>query len=183
MNFKQFNKSVSLIKIILFFEEKNLRYLIKKSDRKKFIEQYKHIYDSYVYLKKNLLGNRISVGQSKIVYESKVNPQEVIKVFYRNFEYLSITEKQNYDFLVSKKLDHLVPNMNFFDLYCVAEKVEVFEVSKQNLINRTLRRIVKDTNTRNFGLIANRQVCLDIKTLNKTYVKNNLTKLQNLRHY
>jgi len=178
VNTKNFCKNVTLNKIVCFFEDKNLRYQIKKSDRTKFINQYKNFYNDYVYIKTYLLGNRVAKGGNKIVYKSKTNPNEVIKIFQHRLEKIEI-EKQNYNFLIYHNLRHLTPTMQFFNFYCIAEKASSeFEI----VDNQLIRNIISDSYITNFGSINDRPVCLDIKTLDRNYIQKNLSELQNLRH-
>ena len=176
MNTRNFCKTVTLDKIVGFFEDRNLRYQIKKSNRERFADQYEELYNSYKHLRMNYLGEQINKGTSKIVYQSKTNENKVIKVCQKRFEGL-LREKQNYDFLVSKNLGCLVPKTEFYDFYCISEKVKT---SEKHFVDDTLRKIIKDRYPTNFGVLNNRSVCVDTKTLDRTYVEDNLSVLQNL---
>lgn len=174
------NTKISIDIILQVFENKDFRYQIKKSNRIKILEYYHDFYKEYINLKSSLLGNTIAYGGKKRVYQSKNCSNEVIKVAKKLPCRWLEEEKENYVFLTSLGLEHLLPTTKFFNFFCIAEKAE--KLSPQHDINKTLKNITTDNGLYNFGVIKESQVLLDFKRIDRSYAIKNVDRLKNLYH-
>lgn len=167
-----------LSQIVQFFENKNYRYSIKKSYRNNLNLKYRKCYELYKnFSETNTIGTIVGQGRDKVVFEYNDNNDKVIKIFYLESSFND--EQKNYNFLLSQGLDNIVPKMKFYDQYSIVEKVKG-NTPQKNVLNHMLLKVEGDPGMRNFGILNDRLVLMDLGSLNYDHINENLEILKKI---
>lgn len=163
-----------------FFEDENFYKSIVKQDQKRLRSLYLKFYTNYRnFYQDNKLGSIVGEGNEKVVFSLIGNSNKVIK-FYKT-EKAFKNEKENYFFFVESNLEHLVPKMEFFDQYSIAELVEgVNSINFGKESNIELLKLEGEAATNNFGFIKGRTVLMDLGSIDRDYINKNVEDLKNI---